>query len=271
MTSDVLAQVHSLPAVWQSEPCETVSAIPHPRLQPYVLAYSGFRSGSGAEIRHRVLPFNLATLIIDFAGACRVVTGPRSTSTIHGQTSWSHGVSIGLTPLGVSALLGVPMRELAERSDPLADLLGPRDAELAERLDAARNWPARFAVLDDRLAAWFTAYPVRDELVNQAWWRLQRRQGRTRIGSLAGELGVSRRYLELGFRRQIGMSPGTVARVARIQHSLHLLITGSSLLRTAVDSGYADQPHFNRETLAMTGMTPTKLCALLQYRPLDAE
>jgi AraC-like DNA-binding protein len=266
--TEVLTQVHSLPAVLQPEPCETITALPHPRLRPYVLGYAGFRSGSGADIRHRVLPLNLTTLIIDFAGACRLVTGPRSTSTTHGQTAWSHGVSIGLAPAGVSALLGVPMRELAERSDPLAEFLGPRDAELAERLHAAPHWPARFALLDERLTAWLTPRREQDGLVSQAWWRLQRRPGRLRIGSLADELGVSRRYLELGFRRQIGLSPATVARVARIQHSLHLLAIGSTLPRTAVDSGYADQPHFNREVRTMTGVTPTELCALLQYRPL---
>jgi AraC-like DNA-binding protein len=211
---------------------------------------------------------NLATLIIDFTGPYGLVTGPRSTPTVYGQTCWRHGISIGLTPAGVSALLGVQMRELAEGTARLTDYLGHRDAELAERLGRAPDWPTRFALLDERLAAWSAADRQQDGLVTEAWWRLQRGADRLRIGALADELGVSRRYLELGFQRQIGLAPATVARIARFQRAMHLLSQGSGLLRTAVDSGYADQPHFNREMRAMAGVTPTELCAFLQYRRL---
>src|SRR3977135_1715341 len=109
-----VTHVHSVPAQLQEEPCEMITSHPHPRLRPYVLGYAGFRSGSGAYVRHRVLPLNLTTLIIDFTGPCGLVTGPRSTSTVDGHTFWRHGVSIGLTPAGVFALLGLPMRELVE-------------------------------------------------------------------------------------------------------------------------------------------------------------
>ncbi|MFC6015829.1 helix-turn-helix domain-containing protein [Plantactinospora solaniradicis] len=260
-----LTQVHSVPVRSQSGPCETISGLPHPRLRPYVLGYAGFRSATGAPVRHRVLPLNVTTLIVDFAGPGGVVSGPRSTSTVSGRTWWGHGVSIGLTPAGVLALLGVPMPELAEGSGRLADFLGRRDAELTERLGDAPDWAGRFAVLDDRLAAWSATDRRQDGPVGAAWWRLQHPGRRLRIGALAEELGVSRRYLELGFRRQIGLSPATVARIARFQRAVHLLGHGSGLPRTAVESGYADQPHFNREVRAMAGVTPTELCAFLQY------
>jgi AraC-like DNA-binding protein len=260
-----LTQVHSVPVRSQPEPCETIPALPHPRLRPYVLGYAGFRSATGARLRHRILPLNVTTLIIDFAGPGGLVSGPRSMSTVSGPTSWGHGVSVGLTPAGVFALLGVPMPELAEESRPLADFLGHRDVELTERLGDAPDWASRFAVLDGRLAAWSGTGGRQDGPVIEGWWRLQRPGYRIRIGALAEELRVSRRYLELGFRREIGLSPATVARIARFQHAVHLLGHGSGLPRTALDSGYADQPHFTREMRAMAGLTPTELCAFLQY------
>jgi AraC-like DNA-binding protein len=265
-----LTQIHSVPVRPQSVRCEAVTGLPHPRLRPYVLGYAGFASGTGAYVRHRILPLNVTTLIIDFTGSCRSVTGPRSTATVSGQTRWGRGVSVGLTPAGVFALLGVPMRELAEGTCRLTDFLGRRAAELAERLAGAPDWPTRFALLDERLTRWSTLDSQRGGLIIEAWWRLQgSTTPRIRIGALADDLGVSRRYLELGFQRQIGLSPATVARIARFQHAVHLLSQGSGLPRTAVDSGYADQPHFNREMRAMAGITPTALCAFLQYRRLD--
>jgi AraC-like DNA-binding protein len=263
-----MAHLHSVPARPQAQPCETFSGRPHPRLRPYVLGYAGFRSGDGAAMAHRILPVNSTTMIVDYEAGGRVVTGPRREPAVFERTQWGHGVSVGLTPLGVGALLGVPVRELAGAALPLADLLGGAGEELAERLDAAPDWPARFAVLDEVLAGRLDGEAGdADMLALRAWARLQE-PGPPRVGALAADLGVSRRGLEVRFRRQIGLSPASVARVARFQRAVWMLARGRDLSAAALDSGYADQPHFNREVRALAGLTPTRLCAFLQYREL---
>ncbi|MEU4643735.1 helix-turn-helix transcriptional regulator, partial [Micromonospora sp. NPDC023814] len=151
-------------------------------------------------------------MIVDFAGPSRVITGPRGDPVVYEQTAWGDGVSIGLTPAGVTALLGVPMRELAGGTFRLADVFGRPEVELAERLGEAPDRPAWFAVLDDFLTARLAADMGPDGLTIRAWWRLQQSADRLRISALADELGVSRRNLELRFQRQIGLSPGTVTR-----------------------------------------------------------
>ncbi|MGN9909215.1 helix-turn-helix domain-containing protein [Phytohabitans sp. LJ34] len=261
-----MGHLHSVPARPQLAPCETFAGRAHPRLRPYVLGYAGFRSGDGAALAHRILPVNSTTMILDYEAGGRVVTGPRRDPAVFERTRWGHGVSVGLTPLGVSALLGVPMRELAGAAVPLADVLGGGGEALAERLDAAPDWPSRFAVLDEVLAARVGAMST-DRLALHAWARLQRPDA-PRVGALAAELGVSRRSLETRFRRQIGLSPAAVARVARFQRAVWMLAHGRGLSATAADSGYADQPHFSREVRALAGLTPARLCAFLQYREL---
>ena len=260
--------VHSVPLRPRPAPCETVAALPRPNLRGYVVGYAGFRSGDGAVLRHRMLPFNLVTLVIDATGAGRVVTGPRVTPATDLPAGWATGVTVGLTPAGARALLGVPMPELVDAAVPLADVLGRHDADLAERLHAAPDWRSRFDVLDRMLAARLARPRPPDPLVTAAWTRLQRSGGRRHVGALAEQLGVSRRYLELGFRRQIGLSPGAVARVARFQRAVGLLARHTGLARTAADCGYADQAHFTRDIRRMAGVTPTELFALVQYRPL---
>jgi transcriptional regulator GlxA family with amidase domain len=101
----------------------------------------------------------------------------------------------------------------------------------------------------------------------RAWWRLQRGAG-MRIAALAAELGVSRRHLEDGFRRRIGLSPGTVARVTRFQRAVWLLGERHALPRVAAEAGFADQPHLTRNVHAMSGLTPARLSVLLAHRPL---
>jgi AraC-like DNA-binding protein len=250
-----------VPVHTQPTPCETVGRRPAAPLRPYIVGYSGFRSGSGAALPHRVLPLNLTTAVVDLTGAARVVTGPRATPAVFEHTVWRSGVTIGFTPFGVRALLGVPAPDLVGRTVPLPDLLG---ADLVDRLVAAPGWAARFDVLDAFFRRRFVAVEV-DPLVAHAWWRMQ--GDGVRVATLARQLAVSRRHLELGFRREVGVAPATVGRIARFQRAIGMLAQRTATLPlAAADSGYADQPHFTRDIRAMSGLTPTELCAFLQYR-----
>jgi AraC-like DNA-binding protein len=157
------------------------------------------------------------------------------------------------------------MATLTGATAGLDDLLGRRAAELVERLDAAPGWQARFAVLDALLARWLRPDPRPDVPATRAWNRIQDVSGRLPVGALAAELGVSRRRLETGFRREFGLTPKTVARVARFQRAAGLLGAPSGTFAAAAACGYADQPHFNREVRALAGITPTELRAFLQY------
>ncbi|WP_199747925.1 protein kinase domain-containing protein [Actinomadura sp. WAC 06369] len=254
-----MANVHSVLAD-DTGPCEVVVRVAHARLRPYVVGYSGFRAAAPpGPLRRRVLPLNLAALIIDFDGPCSAVTGPRGTPLVSGAAAWRRGVTVGLTPAGVAALCDLPIRDLVGTVAAPADVFGPRVSRLADRLAEAPGWDARFDVLDERLAAWLAPSRARpDELVLRAWWRLQAHAGT--VGGTARELGVGLRHLQAGFRRHIGVPPKTVARIGRFQRAVQVLGDPAA----AVACGYADQPHFSRDVRAMSGLTPTELFAFVQ-------
>ncbi|GAA0557052.1 hypothetical protein GCM10010172_45020 [Paractinoplanes ferrugineus] len=275
-----------MPTRAQAARCETVARMAPPVLRGHTIGYGSFRSADGRAIAHRLLPISLAALVVDLASAKAVVTGPRASSGTDGETTWGCGVSIGLTPAGVAALLGVPMRELTARSLLLEDLVGRRAAaELPERLAEAPDWPARFRLLDTLLTHRLGRHaPARDphaptgephapagvprgregELVMVAWGYLQRGGGRLRVGDLAARLGVGRRGLEREFRAAFGLSPGVVGRIARFQRALALVQRGLGFAEVAAVGGYADQAHFTREMRAMAGITPGELRAIVQ-------
>jgi AraC-like DNA-binding protein len=258
-----MAQVHSVVMRAGSEPCAALGRLAAPWLGPYAAGYSAFRAGPGAAGR-RVLPLSLTAVIIDLAGAEALVTGVRGTAVVQEDAGWRQGVAIGLTPAGTRAVLGPPMRELTGQIVPLASLLGRRAGELASRLDAAPSWAARFAVLDDVLTAWLRPDRQADPLAARGWRRLQQAGGAITIGGLAAELGAGRRRLEACFGQEIGLTPKTVARIARFQQAVQVLAAPSGTFAAAA-CGYADQPHFNREMRAMAGITPTELRAFVQY------
>jgi AraC-like DNA-binding protein len=259
-----MTQVHSVLVRAGREPCAVTGRLAAPRLRPYVAGYSAFRAGGGAAGR-RVLPLSLAVVVVDFAGLGALVSGPRSAPLVQEEAGWRQGVALGLTPAGARAVLGLPARELAGAIVPLDGLPGSRGAELAGRLEAASGPAARFAVLDELLAAWLRPERQPDAMAARGWQRLQDAAGRTTIGGLAAELGVGRRRLEAGFAREIGLTPKTVARIARFQEAVAVLAAPTGTFADAAARGFADQPHFNREIRAMAGITPSELRALVQY------
>ena len=277
--------IHSVPAPGEPLGCASWAGPVGGGLRDLVLGYSGFRSATGLGVQHRLLPFSVVVLVLDI-GADGLVTGARDGPGQDGPARWGCGVTIGLTPRGVRGLLGVPMRELTGRTVGLSDLVGARAGELTERLAAVgpavrggerskqvcdrREW---VAILDSVLGDWAPGRGRSGErdagtggrrAVDEAWRRIHR-GGATTVGALAGRLGVGRRGLERGFRDEFGLSPGAVGRIVRFQRAVGLLANGAELAAAAAESGFADQPHLNRESRVLAGTTPGELRAIFQY------
>lgn len=174
----------------------------------------------------------------------------------------SRGLQLDMTPWGAHAFLGVPMHELATVVVPTEDLLGRFGVELTERLADAGGWQERFDLLDHAIAARTRgAGPSPD--VAYAWERLRRSRGSVAIGELTSALGCSSRHLNSRFREQIGVPPKTAARVLRFRRSVDLLgrDDGRRFAEIALDCGYYDQAHLNREFRELAGTTPGSFLA----------
>lgn len=158
----------------------------------------------------------------------------------------------------------MPLSELQGACVSLDDVFGPDGARLAVRLRELGGWDGRFDALEEFLLARMAVGPSPDPAIEWAWRRLGEASGRVRVQSLAVELGCSRRYLLRRFREQIGLPPKTVARLLRFAE-VRRAIERDPLRwsQVAVDAGYADQSHLNREFQQLAGTTPTDFVARL--------
>ncbi len=172
-------------------------------------------------------------------------------------------LQVDLAPLAARRLLGIPMTELANRSVPLEDVLGPDARHLVERLAGAPGWEARFALVEEvLLGRLHAAAPLGGE-VGWALARLEATGGAEPIGRLSGELGWSPRRLIRRFRDELGLPPKLVARILRFER-LHAHVraeTGVDWARTAAACGYFDQAHMARDVRDLAGLTPSQLLA----------
>ena len=274
---------------------EMVPRAPAPRLRRHVLGYCAYAEETAGFTRRRELPSGEVILIIGLGPALETAypqLAPGRTATHHSFVAGLHeshclvttpghqrGIQVNLTPLGAHLLLGLPMHELANRVVELDDLLGAEGGRLVEGLHDASSWEARFAILDEALVRRLDTARHGSPDVAWAWRRLIETAGRLPVGTLCDELGCSRKHMLRRFNEQIGVSPKTYARVLRFQRAVHLLghQDGASWLderergaghdgtwgELALECGYFDQAHMNRDFRAFAGVSPTELTANL--------
>jgi AraC-like DNA-binding protein len=178
----------------------------------------------------------------------------------------SSGVQIDLSPLGMHMFLGGrPMHELTNGMAPLDDVFGKAGRDLVEQLQDERDWERRFDRMESFIAERLRIAPPPAEDMAYAWHRMNEAGGCIAIGSLAVEMGFSRKQLITRFRDHIGMTPKLTARILRFQRARSLIEQAEELNWSdiAFDAGYYDQSHLIRDFVEFSGSSPTDYAARL--------
>jgi AraC-like DNA-binding protein len=178
-------------------------------------------------------------------------TGPRDAALTEGARYFGlrfrPGVAHRLLDLG-------DLSTLTDSDAPLA-LRGDRD--LAARLADAKTFAARVAIVESHLMRLAAQAEIPD-LAETAAQAIAGRGGAVKIDALAARLGVTRRHLERVCRRDLGLSPKTLARILRFRRAAALLAHGraTSGADLAAACCYTDQAHLIREFQEFAGTTP---------------
>lgn len=258
--------------------------LPAEALRPYVLGeYVGYSERTGGVCRRREFPSPAAVLVLEFGPPIRVFAGadPRRMSCHRGgfasglgdeaalceHDGFQEGVQVNLTAVGARLLFGVPMSELSNRVLPVDDVLPARHRRLAERLQDAPDWDARFDRLDAALADCIAAARTQTDVVAWAVRRIEQSGGAIDVRALARQLGYSHKHVIALFRDQVGVPPKLLARIVRFDRLLRHLRGGGggTWADLALEFGYYDQAHLVREVREFAGITPTEV------RPLAVE
>jgi AraC-like DNA-binding protein len=241
---------------------------------------------------HRVLPDGCADVIVDAARGTAALIGPM-TRALEIAGDPAEQVAVRFKPGTAAALTRCGLAELTDASVELA-ALGIADG-LADRVAGATvgagalRLPARIplsAISHARLTelvGWLRRRladaPPPDPRIARAVALLSSaaRQGAApagrgaappvgsigeiRVDDVADTLGMTRQHLARGFRREVGITPKQLARIARMQRAAAALRRGGDLARLAAELGYFDQSHLSRELRELAGVTPAALAA----------
>ncbi|RWQ69173.1 MAG: AraC family transcriptional regulator [Mesorhizobium sp.] len=256
---------------------EMVRRAPSPRLRCAVTDICGYRETMPGRFRNVEYASLIVPLVISFAEpfaiglgkepgdndrfasfAAGLYAGPAVIESFGGACC----VQVNFTPLGARRFFGLPMSELTDRMVGLDDVLGLEGIALRERLGNARDWSARFAIVEAFVATRLTETRETQAEIVWAYDRIIVSGGRIRVSSLADGLGWSRKHLAGKFSNAIGVGPKTLSRIVRFNRALGLSRQDQSdWADIAADCGYADQAHLVREFRNLAGETPTMLAA----------
>lgn len=255
-------------------------AVAPPHSAPGVTSMVGYRVLEAPDTVHRGMPSSTLVFIVSLddgvqaAATAEALPAAKPSPVILGglhtqasqvrQRRGQTGVQLAVHPLASRVLFGVPAAELSVSDFDAAPVLGRAAGELHERATEARGWPDAFALvarylLDEHRRR--DGVTVRPE-VAYAWYLLERSRGRAPVGALAERVGVSARHLTTLFRREVGRTPKTIARLMRFEYATARMADGArryrhvSLAGIATDAGYADQAHLTREFARFTGVPP---------------
>lgn len=177
----------------------------------------------------------------------RVIGPMRRGLVVNG--GWASMSLLTLDIRRVATFLGVPPGELTDLQIPIQDI-APAFAAPLEDLFAMGG----AAVLVGRPAPAADAHPARIHAAASLAAGAPPRRA-------VQEVAWTSRHFRRRFQEAFGMSPGEFRRVARFRRAVRAMRAGRSLAEAALQGGYADQPHFNRECRELMGMTPRAVLA----------
>lgn len=258
-----------------------------PHLRPFVrLMWASSPEGTPGEqpgAREHVLPTGGMHLVFRLSGPSlrlfrddadaqgftvgyAMVGGTRSAFFVRDVSVTTRSVGVMLQPGAARALFGAPEDALAEQHTPLEALWGA-DANFAlEQLHGTDSLQRQLAIvvalLETRLAT--SSMHGLHPAVAQALARMSSASANDddgqagAISQLVKQSGYSHRRFIALFRGMTGLAPKQYARMLRFDHVLgqFAIQPDRPWVELALEAGYSDQAHFNRDFLAIAGMSP---------------
>lgn len=222
--------------------------------------YEGYVQPHAQE---RVLPTGSMDLVFTIGADGRAgswVVGARSESIVLDTSRPFSVIGVHFKPGGGFPFFRVPSGELHNLNVTLDTMWGDRyGASLRDRLWEADSAERRFDILERALLDNARGQLDRHPAVRYALGLFDHSNGARPVSDVVRRIGISsRRFVEL-FWSEVGLSPKLFCRIRRFNETLRRIeqMTDVDWGDIALSCGYFDQPHFNHDFHAFSGINPS--------------
>jgi len=169
------------------------------------------------------------------------------------------GITVRFRPWSLARFFAPSLEEAAERRIDCRDLFPRSEVEdLESQLFEQPTSVARVRLVERFLLGVLRARES-DRLVERTVMHLCSGSHGMSVAQIAREFGATERTLERRFRCAIGVPPKRFARVMRLQAAVSVQAPPERWSEFALDFGYYDQSHMNREARAIFGASPSSM------------
>lgn len=251
---------------------------PNPVLRPFFQYYKCIQTGERSQrpCPFLVLPDGVAHILFHLYKQEREgktiyksklsIVGPRSIYKEINRQNRELTLIFSFKAAAAFSFLTFPLKEITDRSLPLADVMGPLALEWKSMMtNLAMKGEATAAVklLEDRLTDWVLNRQLRyaHPLLQRSLYRLDQADKPYTIAELAADQGVSTRYLHRLFTNQLGIGGKRFCQIQRVKQTLRKARAGWAYGWSALanDTGYYDQSHMIDEFQTLLGASPAAL------------
>jgi AraC-like DNA-binding protein len=243
--------------------------IPTEQLRPFIKTYRIIESQD--ELINRVLPNTSLAIAFRCNGDVNyikenskeklpisTISGIRKSARLINYSKNTTTLVVQFKETGASAFFREPLHELFEESVSLDNFIPRQKIVIIEGfLAEAKSNNQKIAIVEQFLLSKLYNYKP-DKLILTAVSIIQSKKGIIKIKELADTLFISQDAFEKRFRKTIGSSPKQFCYVVRIKSIIDQKQHHKNLLDLALDAGYFDQSHFNKDFNLFTGQTPSE-------------
>ncbi|TGL37882.1 AraC family transcriptional regulator [Leptospira perdikensis] len=243
------------------------SFFPSATLLPYVQKYLIIESEN--EIENNILPNPNLVLSFRLRGILRSeennsvfdlprvgLAGFRKSARKIFYSKNSSALLVILSQIGASAFFNGPISEFYGKTVSLEDLV-PKPAidTIEEQLLGCNSHRERIELIENFLLQ-IRKDRTLDPMIAETLFKIQKSQGKIKIGEIKQGLPISLDSLEKKFKTSIGTTLKHFSNLLRIRSAISSHSKETNLTDLANNAGYFDQSHFNKEFKIFTGSSP---------------
>jgi AraC-like DNA-binding protein len=247
-------------------------------LVPYINAFWTFESNFGVPVNDTrlIVPNGGARIVIPYKNALTVISNDQpvtskeqdiflagvwdTATTISSYAKETGTIGIDLSPKGLYRLFNLKMEELTNRIYSFEDLFGAWGKRMQYELGHSESVSNKISFLQNALVYLLNKNTKDYSLLDYVVDSIYQSDGMVYIQSLETETRYSKRYIDMQFKRYIGVSPKTLASIIKFQKFYKLWAKDDSeqFFKEDLYLYYFDQSHFIKEFKRFTGFTPKK-------------
>ncbi|WP_428742414.1 helix-turn-helix domain-containing protein [Tenacibaculum sp.] len=241
---------------------------PSKELSPFIQSFRIIQTHH--DLVNRVLPNSNFAIVFTLKGQISyldnknvihlpsvIISGLRkSVRNINYQKN-SKSIIVLFTEMGISSFLKDPLYELFQQSVSLDHFINKdKIHRVEENLNSAKSDLESIKMIEDFLLSILYRKHT-DLLIQKSISEICAAKGNIKIRELSQKLFISIDAFEKRFRKTVGSTPKQFSSLIRLK-SITQTEKPESIIDLALENGFYDQAHFNKEFKIFTGLTPTE-------------